>query len=175
MRWLARCRARSWIAAGLELAYLLCYPMIPIGLGTLYVLRLRQYADHYWTVVLVSTYISYGVLPFLQTMPPRNLAEPWLTPLPQTRARALNLRLLGRASIQANTFPSGHVAASTGTALVLAAVAPWPIGLVFVIIAAGIAVGAFAGRYHFISDVIAGGAVATIVFLGAQWAGPGLR
>jgi membrane-associated phospholipid phosphatase len=163
--------APNRIAAGFELAYLLCYPMIPVGLGALFLLRLRRHADHYWVVVLVSAYISYGVLPFLQTLPPRRLAEPWLIPLPPTRAQSLNLRILRRASIQANTFPSAHVAASTGAALVLAAVAPWPIGLVFVMLAAAIAAGTLAGRYHFASDVVAGGAVATIIFVIARWAG----
>jgi membrane-associated phospholipid phosphatase len=163
--------APDWFASGFEVAYLLCYLMIPAGLGMLYLLRLRRHADHYWVVVLVSAYVSYGVLPFLQTLPPRKLAEPWLIPLPPTRARSLNLRILGHASIQANTFPSAHVAASTGVALVLAVVASWPIGLVFVTLAAAIAAGTIAGRYHFASDVIAGGAVATIVFMIARWSG----
>jgi len=172
LRWLSRCPARNWIAASLELAYLLCYPMIPMSFGTLYLLRLTQHADHFWVVVLISAYLSYGVLPFLQTLPPRMLAEPWLPVLPHNRVRALNLWILRHASIQVNTFPSAHVAASTGAALVLLALAPWPIGLAFVTSAAAIAVGTFTGRYHFSSDAIAGSAVAIIVFLAARWFGP---
>ena len=171
LRWLSRCRGRNSIAACLELAYLLCYPMIPMSFGTLYLLQLRRHADYFWVVVLVSTYFSYGMLQFVQTLPPRMLAEPWLSPAPHTRVRKLNHRILRNASIHANTFPSAHVAASTGAALVLAALAPWPIGLLFGTITAGIAVGAVTGRYHFSADVIAGGAVSTIVFLMAGWAG----
>jgi membrane-associated phospholipid phosphatase len=57
------------------------------------------------------------------------------------------------------------MAASTGAALVLTSLAPWPAGLVFLAIAVGIAVGTFAGRYHFAADVVAGSAVAAIVFM----------
>lgn len=70
------------------------------------------------------------------------LAEPWLTPSPHNRVRELSLWILRHASIQANTFPSAHVATATG-----------------------IATGTFAGRYHFAADVMAGGAVAAMLFL----------
>lgn len=165
LRYLSRHRTGAWIAAYLELAYLLCYPMIPMSVGTLYVLRLARYADSFWIVVLISTYLSYGVLPFLQTLPPRMLAETWLEPLPSSPVRRFNLWILRHASIHANTFPSAHVAASTGAALVLASLAPWPVALVFLAIAAGIGVGTFAGRYHFSADAVVGSAVAAIVFL----------
>ena len=165
LRCLSRRPVGMWIAACLELAYLLCYPMIPMSIGTLYLLRLARYADSFWTVVLVSTYLSYAALPFLQTLPPRMLAEPWLEPLPPTSVRRFNLWILRHASIHANTFPSAHVAASTGAALVLTSLAPWPVGLAFLAIAVGIAVGTFAGRYHFAADAVAGSAVAAIVFL----------
>ena len=171
LRWLSRSRIGKWIATYLELCYLLCYPMIPMSLGTLYLLRLGRYADHFWAVVLVSTYLSYGMLPFVQTLPPRMLAEPWLEPLPPNPVRALNLWILRHASIHANTFPSAHVASSTGAALVLTVLTPWPVGVLFVAIAAGIAVGTFAGRYHFAADAVAGSALAAVVFRVVTWAG----
>jgi membrane-associated phospholipid phosphatase len=152
------------VAAYLELAYLLCYPMIPMSIGTLYLLRLARHSDSFWIVVLISTYVSYGALPFLQTLPPRMLEEPWLTPRPRSPVRRFNLWILRNASIHANTFPSAHVAASTAAALVLTTVAPWPTGLVFLAIAAGIGVGTFAGRYHYAADAVVGSAVAATVF-----------
>lgn len=162
--WLAE---RKRIVACLELAYAFCYPLIPLSFATLYWLGLAQHADRFWTVVLGSTYLSYGALPFVQTRPPRVLAEPWLPPLPQNRVRAVNLWILRQGSIQANTFPSGHVAASTGAALVVIAVAPWPAGLLWGAAAATIALGTITGRYHFAADVIGGAAVAGAVFLAA--------
>ena len=165
-RWIAHLRAGRWIAACLELAYLLCYPMVPMSLGALYLLRLGRHADYFWTVALVSTYVSYCVLPFLQTLPPRKLHEPWLVPLPPNEVRTFNLWILRHGSIHANTFPSAHVAASVSAALVVATLAPWPVGLAFAVIATGIALGTFAGRYHYAADSIAGCVVAGLVFLG---------
>jgi hypothetical protein len=162
-------RAGLWVAACLEVAYLFCYPLIPLSMATLYLLRMGRYADTFWTVVLISTYSCYAALPFVQTLPPRMLSEPWLAPLPSTPVRRLNLWLLRHASIHVNTFPSAHVAASTGVALVLTSLAPRPVGLAFSMIAVGIAVGTFAGRYHFAADAIAGCAVAAGVFAIIRW------
>jgi PAP2 superfamily protein len=164
LKWLSCPGAGMWIASGLELAYLLCYPMIPMSMATLYLLRLARYADVFWTVVLASTYLSYGFLPFVQTLPPRMLVEPWHGPLPLNPVRRFNLWILRNASIHANTFPSAHVAASVAAALVLTSLAPWSAGLAFCVVAAGITVGTFAGRYHFFADAVAGCAVAVIVF-----------
>jgi membrane-associated phospholipid phosphatase len=167
-RWLARARAGRWVAMYLELSYLFCYPMIPMSMGALYLLGLREHADEFWPVVLVSTYLCYGVLPFVQTIPPRVLPEPWLQPLPLNPVRRFNLWILRNASIHANTFPSAHVAASTSAALVLATHAPWPAGLGFAVLAIGIAFGTVVGRYHFAADAILGCALAATVFLGLR-------
>jgi len=172
LNWLSGHRAGMLVSVYLELSYLLCYPMVLMSIGTLYVLRLARYSDAFWTVVLVSTYVSYGALPFLQTLPPRLLVETWLEPLPAHPVRKFNLWILRHASIHVNTFPSAHVAASTGAALVLTSLAPWPVGLTFLALAAGIAVGTFAGRYHFAADAIVGSTVAGIVFLATRYFRP---
>jgi membrane-associated phospholipid phosphatase len=165
LRWIVRRRLGVAIAASLELAYLLCYPMIPMSLAALYLLRLGRYADYFWCVVLTTTYSAYAFLPFLQTLPPRMADEPWLEPMPPNPVRSFNLWILRHASIHANTFPSGHVAASVSAALVLAILTPWTVGLLFSAIAAGIAIGTFAGRYHYAADSIAGIILALLVFL----------
>ena len=55
----------------LELAYLCCYPMVPIGFACLYVAGLREESDRYWTAILLAAFGCYGVLPWLPTRPPR--------------------------------------------------------------------------------------------------------
>jgi membrane-associated phospholipid phosphatase len=171
LRLLSKADSGPGIAAALELAYLFCYPMVPMSFGALYALGLERHADRFWTVVLVSSYLAYGVLPFVQTAPPRMLAEPWLVPLPHTRLRSFNLWILRHGSIHANTFPSAHVSASAACALVLLAVTPWPVGLAFAMIALGIAAGTVAGRYHFAWDAIAGVALAAVIFFAVTWLG----
>lgn len=57
-----------------------------------------------------------------------------------------------------NTFPSGHVAVSAACALSVARI--WPqAGAALGVLAAAVAIGAAAGRYHFIVDVLLGAVV----------------
>ncbi|HSU88832.1 MAG TPA: phosphatase PAP2 family protein, partial [Terriglobia bacterium] len=66
-------------------------------------------------------------------------------------------------SIQANTFPSGHVAASLAVALELLAHTTVA-GVIFLVLALCIAAGAFFGRYHYGIDVLLGALLAVISF-----------
>jgi len=108
LQWCGRHSRGTWILSYLELSYMFCYASLPLGLASLYFLRQGRAADHFWTVVLLATYPSYGMLPFLQTRPPRSLGEKWSAGLPHSKIRALNLEILQHASIHANTFPSSH-------------------------------------------------------------------
>lgn len=159
-----RSGAGVWFLTWLELAYLFCYPLVPLGLGAVYLLRARGHADQFWTVVLGATYACYAMVPFIQTLPPRMLAERDGAKLPPGRVRRFNLWLLRHASIQANTFPSAHVASSMACALVLLRL-DLRVGLAFLVVATSIALGAVAGRYHYAADAIVGAAVALAVFL----------
>jgi membrane-associated phospholipid phosphatase len=78
--------------------------------------------------------------------------------------RRLNLAVLSRASVQWNTFPSGHTAASLSTALAVGTHVPVA-GAVLGFIGVSIAVGSVAGRYHYAADAIAGAAVAWLAFV----------
>ena len=91
---LARDRAGRSILTGLEIAYLFCYPVMPMSLAALYLMRMGHEADYLWKIVLVSTYLCYCMLPFIQTHPPRKLAWANPVPLPKTKMRALNLWVL---------------------------------------------------------------------------------
>jgi membrane-associated phospholipid phosphatase len=86
--------------------------------------------------------------------------------VPRTLAvRGINAFVLSRVSHGFNTFPSGHVAVSIAAALGTLAVLP-AAGEVMLAIAACIAVGAAAGRYHYAVDVLLGiviGAAATLI------------
>ena len=146
----------------LELAYLCCTPMVPIGLACLYVTGLREESDRFWSAVMLAVFGCYGVLPWLPTRPPRAIENT------QTRSpgpiRRLNLRVLGVASVQLNTFPSGHAAASLATALAVGAHLPLP-GLLLGVLALAIAIGSVVGRYHYAADALAGGALAILGFV----------
>jgi len=165
LTWCARHPLGPWILGYLEVAYLFCYASLPLGLASLYLLRQGQQAGHFWTVVLLATYPAYGMLPFVQTRPPRALGEKWSAGLPYNSIRAFNLGILRHASIQANTFPSGHVASSIGCALILLRFGPPWLGFLFLWTAISISLGAVAGRYHYAADAIVAATVALAVFL----------
>jgi membrane-associated phospholipid phosphatase len=145
-----------------EVAYLACYPLVPAGFAYLYVAGPPEEIDRFWTAVLLASFSCYGLLPWLPTRPPRALER---TPAPpRSRVRRLNLLVLGRASIQLNTFPSGHAAASLATALAVGVCLP-AAGLVLGLIALGILLGSVLGRYHYAADALSGAALAVLGFL----------
>jgi hypothetical protein len=160
---LAHTRLGRLLLGYLEVAYLFCYPMIPLSVSAIYLLRMGAHADDYWTVVLPATYACYVMVPFAQMLPPRLVEEKWRSNLPDSPIRRFNLRILRNASIHANTFPSAHVAASISSALALIRL-DLRVGVAFLCVALSIALGAVFGRYHYAADAILGAAVALAAF-----------
>ena len=149
----------------LELAYLLCYAVVPAGFVCLLASGLAAETPRFWTVVLLASYFCYGLLPLLPTRAPRALE---LNPIPaRSRIRRLNLAVLDRGSVQWNTFPSAHAAASVATALAVGSHLPVA-GIVLMVIAISIAAGSVAGRYHYAADALTGIAVAVAAFVMAS-------
>jgi len=157
-------RVSSWMAAYFELTYLLCYPLLPFGLGVLYIAHMARHADEFWAIVLPAAYLCNAALPFARTIPPRMLTNGEPSILPPTRIRQLNLWILRHGSIHVNTFPSAHVATAFSVSLVLLCLLP-PAGAVFMWISVSIAIGVVLGRYHYAADAVLGAAVAIAVFL----------
>jgi len=156
--------SRNPLGLALEIAYLFCYPLVPLGLLALYVARRRGHVADFWLVVLIATYLCYAMTPFVPAYPPRDLATA-KTPKAQTgKARIFNRWILKHGSIHAISFPSAHVASAFAVALVLLRVST-PVGMVFFVIAIWISLGAVIGRYHYALDVLLGAATALIVFL----------
>jgi membrane-associated phospholipid phosphatase len=154
-------RAPRPLAELLELAYAGIYPLIPIALVLHLFYTPGGDADRFWSVVLVADFVCFGVLPWVQTRPPRafDAGEPW-----RSSVRALNLRILGAASVKVNTFPSGHAAEALAVTLLVLG-APWFVVLAMAAVALAISAGAVFGRYHYALDALAGWAVALCVWL----------
>ena len=145
----------------LESAYAGVYPLIPIALGLHLWFSTSPDADRFWAVVLITDFVCFGALPWIQTRPPRAIetAQPWTSGV-----RAFNVSLLGRLSIGVNTVPSGHAAEALAAALLLSD-APAGVALWMWLAAAAISAGAVFGRYHYAVDAIAGWIVALVVWL----------
>jgi len=149
----------------LELAYLLCYAVVPAGFACLLLAGYSADAlNTFWSVVLLAAFICYGLLPWLPTRAPRAIEPPG--PEMRSSIRRLNLAVLDRASVQWNTFPSGHTAASLATALAVGIHMPFA-GAVLAVVALSIAAGSVVGRYHYAADAIIGAVVAVLAFVTA--------
>jgi membrane-associated phospholipid phosphatase len=151
---------------GMEWAYMMCYSIVPLGLGVLYAAGVRRNASTFWFLVLVPTYLCYAITPFVPALPPRSLGHQAAGPEPN-RLRVMNLWILSRTSIQAISFPSAHVASSLAVSLVLLWAVPVA-GAVFLVVTFWIAVAAVGGGYHYAVDVLLGAVVALLIF--AAWA-----
>jgi hypothetical protein len=146
----------------METAYLLVYLVIPAGAITLMNAGHSDALPRFWATVLLAEFVSYGMLPWLQTRPPRALdAAPAIRA--QSAVRRFNAAILDRGSIQANTIPSGHAAGAVATALVIISEMP-AAGIIFVALAAAIVAATVMGRYHYLVDSLLG-----VVVAGAAW------
>lgn len=148
------------IAELLEASYLWVYPLIPVALIIHVLATPNPDITRFWSVMLITDYVCFATLPWIQTRPPRALeqADPW-----RSTVRRFNLRMLGETSIGANTFPSGHAAEALAAALLVTGA---PFGLVAWMFASAMAIsaGAVFGRYHYAADAIAGWMVALLVW-----------
>jgi membrane-associated phospholipid phosphatase len=147
-----------------ELAYLCVYPMVPSGLAVLYFAGAIDRANEFWSVVLPAAYVCYATLPFVRTLPPRILEKPDTPGTDRTGIRQFNLRVVRSITHESNTFPSGHAATAVAVALELMRWIP-PVGIVYALLAVGIMVGAFVGRYHYAADVVVGAIIAVLSFV----------
>jgi hypothetical protein len=154
-------RAPRWMAELLEAAYVGVYPLIPIALVIHLALTPAPDIDQFWTVILFTDFVCFAFLPWVQTRPPRALQgnPPWHASL-----RRFNMRLVGTASIGANTFPSGHAAEALAAALLVLGAPTWVVGWM-VLNALAIGAAAVFGRYHYAADAIAGYVVAVVVWM----------
>ena len=85
-RWLLRADAwlrpwlppiPAWTAPLFEVAYLTCYPLVPIGFLLIFIAGTPDDVNRFWSAVLTSGYACYGTLPWLQSRPPRFLPRPF--------------------------------------------------------------------------------------------------
>jgi membrane-associated phospholipid phosphatase len=138
-----------------EFTYLLAYPFVPASFAVLCWLGARANADRFWSSLLIAGFGAYGMLPWIQTRPPRAFERLGLTNVRGLIFRRLNLFVLDHASVQVNTFPSGHASITCAAALAVSTVNT-ELGLVFGFVAASVTIATVLGRYHYAIDSIVG-------------------
>ena len=138
-----------------EFTYLLAYPFVPASFAVLCWLGARADADRFWTSFLIAGFGAYGMLSWIQTRPPRTLERLGPADARGLIFRRLNLMVLDHASVQVNTFPSGHASVTFAAALVVFTVNT-ELGLAFSFVAASITIATVLGRYHYAIDSVVG-------------------
>ena len=142
----------------LELAYVGCFLFVPAGMFLLAVTGHAAAADRFWTLVLLSEFGSFGLLPWVQTRPPRVIEAAIAIDQRPLWLRHVNRFMVKNTSIGVNTFPSGHVAGALAVAIgvsdAIPSLAPWLFATAFAIAAASVL-----GRYHYLVDAVAGAAL----------------
>jgi membrane-associated phospholipid phosphatase len=160
---LATYRGYRWLGTTIEVAYLSCYVLVPMGLGVLYLAHKQNYSTDYWLVILPATYACYVFTAFVPTLPPRRCQGDAVTPV-HCNMRTLNLWCVRHVTTELNTFPSAHVTSTLGGSLLLLELVP-SVGWTFVLMSIGIALGAALGRYHYTMDVVVGAVLAVAVYV----------
>ena len=164
-----------WLQYYLEFAYLLCYPLVPLGLAAIHFAPRRSRSgevtgapnrcaiDDFWATVLLATLFCFAAYPFFPLTPPHVLFQDVPGPHVKPLLRKWNFWLLDHYGVQACIFPSGHVAAVTAVALAVRKHAP-RLGVLFLFLAASVAVATVYGRYHYAADAVAGALVGVAAY-----------
>jgi membrane-associated phospholipid phosphatase len=165
-RWLSRtderCRGAcpalpAILLLPVETAYLACYPIVPVSMGIVWVVAGPEAVPRYWMTVLLAGFTCYASLPWLVSRPPAKTDSH-----ASGAVKRLNALVLSRVSHKWTTFPSGHAAVAWAAAFAVAREC-LVAGVALAVVAAGVSVGAAAGRYHYVIDVLLGLLVAVIV------------
>ena len=149
------------VLAYLELVYLGCFLLVPLGLAALVWTGRAPLANRYWTMVIGAEFGAFAPLSLIQTRPPwafERATGPANRPM-----RRVALLMVEQFTIRANTFPSGHVAGSLAVAFAVIGAMPW-FGAIMLALAASISVACVVGRYHYVVDVVAGAALALAIW-----------
>ena len=157
-------RAPRLILEALEAAYLSVYLVVPLGFAIVWFGAPDLDVRRYWTVVVASEVICYAMLPWIRTRPPRAIGDHLGIDAREVALRRVNLQVLHRGSIHANTVPSGHAAGALATALMVMEYMPIA-GMVFLALAFAIMTGSIVGRYHYAMDSVLGALVALAVWI----------
>jgi membrane-associated phospholipid phosphatase len=160
LAWFAR-RGPRLVLELLELAYTSAYVVVPAGFALARAWSPGLDADRYWTGVVAAELACYGALPWIQTRTPGSLGDQTAIDARSIAVRRFNRRVQQRASIQVNTFPSGHAAGAMATALAAGLVVPSLI-TVLMPLALVIALASVIGRYHYALDSVLGLAVGAV-------------
>ena len=160
----------------LELSYLLTYAIPPLSIAVLYIYHRRERVDQFLFTFLLGTLLTYALLPYFPSDPPRLVFPGQDLPHVSTLLGRLNIWIFDHCDIRSSVFPSGHVTAAFSAAFAMLLTLPekkW-LGWMLFLLAVSIGITTVYARYHYAVDGLAG-LVVSLIALGVSAALPGDR
>ncbi len=144
--------------AYLEVCYLLTSAAGGVAIAILYLQNKRERCDCFLLVYVLGTLLSYALIPFFPSQPPRIIYPAMAAPHLPDPVRILNFLVLSGAGIHAGVFPSAHVSSTFAAAWGMFLCLPERkmYGWLFLVYAGSVALATVYGRYHFAVDAAAG-------------------
>jgi membrane-associated phospholipid phosphatase len=154
----------------LETCYLLTSAAGCFALAVLYAAGKRDRANCFLLVYVLGTLLSYALIPFFPSRPPRVVFPTIAMPEISTAVRTFNLLVLSKAGIHTGVWPSAHVSSTFAAAWGLFLCLPERkrFGWIFLVYAVSVAIATVYGRYHFVADALAGIGISLVAVAAAR-------
>jgi len=155
----------GWVGpAYLEFCYLLVYAVGSFVVAVLYFEHRRERVNSVVFLYLLGTLLSYALLPYFPSDPPRVAFGGADMPHVMTALRRLNLWVVGGYGIHSSVFPSAHVSSAFSAAWAWLAYLPERkrFGYLMLVYAISVGIATIYGRYHYSADVVAGFGISLI-------------
>lgn len=158
--------AGSLLPSYLEISYVIVYGIAPISLAILLLNHHRDRLPTFWFAYLAGTLAAYALFPYFPSDPPRTAFAGADLPHIITVFRRFNLAILGEYGIHSSVFPSAHVSSAFACAWGLMIVMPdrRRYGWIVAAYSCTVAIATIYGRYHFVTDAVAGFAISFVAF-----------
>jgi membrane-associated phospholipid phosphatase len=154
----------------LEICYVLVYVVALVSALILLFNQRRAQLNIFWFAFIAGTLASYALFPYFPSDPPRTVFAGSDLPHILTTFRRMNLAILGKYGIHSSVFPSAHVSSAFACAWGLLITMPdrRRYGIVVAIFAFSVAIATIYGRYHFVTDALAGFCISFVAFTAIQ-------
>nr|MBN2277884.1 phosphatase PAP2 family protein [candidate division Zixibacteria bacterium] len=161
--WLDRNLLNVWLTEILSLTYFLYYPMIPVFLLMAFIKKEYLVIEKSLAAICLTFFICYLIFIFYPIEGPRYFfAEKYINSISGPIFRPMVELVQAKGSVHGGAMPSSHF----GEALVMLIFCLKyykKAAIIFLVIDIGMALGTFYGRYHYVSDVIVGGIIGSVV------------
>lgn len=161
--WMDQNLVHVWLTEIITFCYVSYYPMIPAFLIFLFVKKRYELISSSLAAICITFFISYSLFFIYPIEGPRYFfVDLYTSDLPGLVFRPLVEYIMTNSAVHGGCMPSSHVAVAV-VMLIFCLKYYRRIGILMTPVVIGLAVGTFYGRFHYISDMVVGAAIGTVV------------